>query len=159
MLAVVRPIIKKKKILYLQVAGGIICGENIQESMIRECAEEASISEELARTATPAGCVRYCTETIPSPIIPFLLPKVLVGVGVAGEGGGRGRTSLDELSHCCLYYFSCKAKHLKTCGKIYFLFSLGILVNGILERCFSQHSGHHHQSCFLTKLSQSPDFL
>ena len=60
-LDVVRPIIR---ILYLQVAGGISCGEKIQESMIRECAEEASISEELARTATPAGCVRYCTETI-----------------------------------------------------------------------------------------------
>jgi len=40
------------------VAGGMICGEGIQETLIRECAEEASIPEELARTATSAGCVR-----------------------------------------------------------------------------------------------------
>lgn len=44
------------------VAGGITCGEKIRETMIRECAEEASISEELARTATPAGCVSYFFE-------------------------------------------------------------------------------------------------
>lgn len=35
------------------------CGEGIQETLIRECAEEASIPEQLARMATPAGCVRY----------------------------------------------------------------------------------------------------
>ena len=37
----------------------MICGEGIQETLIRECAEEASIPEELARMATTAGCVRY----------------------------------------------------------------------------------------------------
>ncbi|XP_068718299.1 uncharacterized protein [Montipora capricornis] len=44
------------------VAGGIICGEKIEETLIRECAEEASITEELAKTATPAGCVSYFFE-------------------------------------------------------------------------------------------------
>ena len=39
----------------------MICGEGIQETLIRECVEEASIPEELARTATSAGCVRYCS--------------------------------------------------------------------------------------------------
>ena len=39
----------------------MICGEGIQETLIRECAEEASIPEELACTATSAGCVRYST--------------------------------------------------------------------------------------------------
>ena len=42
----------------------MICGEGIQETLIRECAEEASISEELASTATSAGCVRYSTPAI-----------------------------------------------------------------------------------------------
>ncbi len=36
------------------------CGEGIQETLTRECAEEASIPEELAKLATSAGCVRYC---------------------------------------------------------------------------------------------------
>lgn len=44
------------------VAGGIVCGEQIQEALIRECAEEASISEELAKTACPAGSVSYFFE-------------------------------------------------------------------------------------------------
>ncbi|XP_044175270.1 uncharacterized protein [Acropora muricata] len=44
------------------VAGGIACGEQIQEALIRECAEEASISEELAKTACPAGSVSYFFE-------------------------------------------------------------------------------------------------
>lgn len=89
----------KKKILYLQVAGGIICGENIQESMIRECAEEASISEELARTATPAGCVRYryCTETIPWSNYTFSPPQSLSRCWGSGGGGGAGR-----IGHCLM---------------------------------------------------------
>ena len=115
----------KKKILYLQVAGGIICGENIQESMIRECAEEASISEELARTATPAGCVRYCTETIPSPIILFRLPKVLVGVGVAGEGGGGAGHCLMSSHIVVFIIFLVKQNISKLVEKYIFLFSLG----------------------------------
>lgn len=40
------------------MAGGISCGEGIQETLIRECAEEASIPDELAKTAIPAGFVR-----------------------------------------------------------------------------------------------------
>jgi len=46
------------------VAGGMICGDGVQETLIRECAEEASIPEELARKATSAGCVRYCSPAI-----------------------------------------------------------------------------------------------
>ena len=42
----------------------MICGEGIQETLIRECEEEASIPEELARKATSAGCVRYCSPAI-----------------------------------------------------------------------------------------------
>lgn len=44
------------------VAGGIICGEGIQETLIRECAEEASIPQELAKAASSAGCVSYFFE-------------------------------------------------------------------------------------------------
>ncbi|XP_078369139.1 uncharacterized protein LOC144653086 isoform X2 [Oculina patagonica] len=44
------------------VAGGMSCGEGIQETLIRECAEEASIPEELAKLATSAGCVSYFFE-------------------------------------------------------------------------------------------------
>ncbi|XP_066017658.1 uncharacterized protein [Pocillopora verrucosa] len=44
------------------VAGGITCGEGIQETLIRECAEEASIPEELSKAASSAGCVSYFFE-------------------------------------------------------------------------------------------------
>ena len=42
-----------------QVAGGISSGEKIRQTLIRECEEEAGISEKLCAQARPAGTVRY----------------------------------------------------------------------------------------------------
>jgi hypothetical protein len=41
------------------VAGALPFGINIKENVIKECAEEASLSEEIARTALPVGACSY----------------------------------------------------------------------------------------------------
>lgn len=45
------------------VAGGQPAGMTIQQNLIKECAEEAGMPENLARSASPAGTVRYCLDT------------------------------------------------------------------------------------------------
>src|SRR3546814_20939 len=45
------------------VAGGLPSGLGIEENLIKEAAEEASISETMARTARPAGAVSYVMAT------------------------------------------------------------------------------------------------
>lgn len=45
------------------VAGGQPAGLGLLENVVKECAEEAGVPEELARTARPAGAVTYCLET------------------------------------------------------------------------------------------------
>ncbi|EDO49598.1 predicted protein [Nematostella vectensis] len=44
------------------VAGGIPCGSNTRETLIKECAEEALIAESLAANAKPVGTVSYVFE-------------------------------------------------------------------------------------------------
>jgi 8-oxo-dGTP pyrophosphatase MutT (NUDIX family) len=44
------------------VAGGQPIGLTVQENLIKECAEEASIAEPLARRAIPVGAITYCVE-------------------------------------------------------------------------------------------------
>lgn len=41
-----------------QAAGGITAGDNVHHTMIKECQEEASIPESLARHAVSVGAVR-----------------------------------------------------------------------------------------------------
>ncbi|RDD44191.1 Nudix hydrolase 20, chloroplastic [Trichoplax sp. H2] len=43
-------------------AGGISVGYNIADTLIKECAEEASLPEELARRAISTGALTYCYE-------------------------------------------------------------------------------------------------
>lgn len=43
-------------------AGGIAIGLGVQETLIKECWEEASIAEDLARQAKPVGAIRYRME-------------------------------------------------------------------------------------------------
>ncbi len=45
------------------VAGGQPAGLSLMENIIKECAEEANIPEELARRAKPVGTVSYMMET------------------------------------------------------------------------------------------------
>ena len=45
------------------VAGGLPVGLTIEENLIKEAAEEASVPEELARAATPAGIISYMFNT------------------------------------------------------------------------------------------------
>jgi phosphoribosylformylglycinamidine (FGAM) synthase-like amidotransferase family enzyme len=44
--------------IFLQAAGGIAAGDSIRHTMIKECQEEASIPESLAKHAVSAGAVR-----------------------------------------------------------------------------------------------------
>ncbi len=44
------------------VAGGQPYGLTLDENMIKECAEEAGIPEDMARTAQPVGCITYFRE-------------------------------------------------------------------------------------------------
>ncbi|HNB28541.1 MAG TPA: DUF4743 domain-containing protein [Alphaproteobacteria bacterium] len=44
------------------VAGGISLGLGVQECLVKECEEEASIPESLARQARPVGALRYRME-------------------------------------------------------------------------------------------------
>ncbi|XP_031570665.1 nudix hydrolase 20, chloroplastic-like [Actinia tenebrosa] len=44
------------------VAGGISCGMGVKETLVKECAEEASIPENLANQAIPCGTVSYCLD-------------------------------------------------------------------------------------------------
>jgi isopentenyldiphosphate isomerase len=44
------------------VAGGQPIGIGLRENLIKECQEEASIPESLARQAVPVGCITYCVE-------------------------------------------------------------------------------------------------
>ena len=44
------------------VAGGLPWGISLAENLRKECAEEASIPAELARTAVPVGVVTYCRD-------------------------------------------------------------------------------------------------
>lgn len=44
------------------VAGGQPIGLTVQENLIKECAEEASIDAALARQAIPVGAITYCVE-------------------------------------------------------------------------------------------------
>lgn len=41
------------------VAGGLASGMGVQETLLKECGEEASLSETIAATARPAGSVSY----------------------------------------------------------------------------------------------------
>jgi len=45
------------------VAGGQAFGLGFVENLVKECAEEASIPEALARRAVAVGCISYCVET------------------------------------------------------------------------------------------------
>ena len=45
------------------VAGGLPAGQTLMGNVIKECAEEAAISEAIAQTATHRGCIRYTMET------------------------------------------------------------------------------------------------
>ncbi len=45
------------------VAGGLPHGIGMQQNLIKECWEEASIPSELAAQAVPTGVVSYCAET------------------------------------------------------------------------------------------------
>ncbi|HET8932126.1 MAG TPA: DUF4743 domain-containing protein [Polyangiales bacterium] len=45
------------------VAGGQPHGKGLLENLVKECAEEASIPNSLARTAQPVGLISYCAET------------------------------------------------------------------------------------------------
>ena len=45
------------------VAGGQPAGLGLLENVVKECAEEAGIAEDLARQARPAGAISYCLET------------------------------------------------------------------------------------------------
>ncbi|MBB4284836.1 NUDIX hydrolase [Roseospira goensis] len=45
------------------VAGGQPAGLGLMENLVKECAEEAGMPDELARRARPAGLVSYCLET------------------------------------------------------------------------------------------------
>lgn len=42
-----------------KAAGGLPSGMPIKECLVKECAEEASIPECIARRAVPAGAIRY----------------------------------------------------------------------------------------------------
>jgi hypothetical protein len=44
------------------VAGGQPIGLSLAENLVKECAEEASIPEALARRAVPVGAITYCAE-------------------------------------------------------------------------------------------------
>ena len=44
------------------VAGGQPAGLSLRDNLVKECAEEASIPESLARKAVPVGALGYCTE-------------------------------------------------------------------------------------------------
>jgi hypothetical protein len=44
--------------IFLQAAGGIAAGDSIRYTLIKECQEEASIPESLAKHAVSAGAVR-----------------------------------------------------------------------------------------------------
>lgn len=44
------------------VAGGQPIGLTLEENLIKECEEEASITEALARSAIPVGAITYCAE-------------------------------------------------------------------------------------------------
>ena len=44
------------------VAGGLPAGLGVMENLIKECAEEADIPEEIARKARPVSAISYCTE-------------------------------------------------------------------------------------------------
>ncbi len=46
------------------VAGGLPYDLTLAENLVKECAEEASIPEELARQARPVGAVTYCQESV-----------------------------------------------------------------------------------------------
>lgn len=45
------------------VAGGLPVGLSLEENLLKECQEEASIAAELAQQARPVGAVSYCCET------------------------------------------------------------------------------------------------
>jgi len=45
------------------VAGGLPYGVGLQENLLKECAEEASVPSELALEARPVGVLSYCKET------------------------------------------------------------------------------------------------
>ena len=45
------------------VAGGLPYELTLAENLVKECAEEASIPEELARESRPVGAVTYCQES------------------------------------------------------------------------------------------------
>lgn len=44
------------------VAGGLPAGIGVMDNLIKECVEEAGISEDIARRARPVGAMSYCTE-------------------------------------------------------------------------------------------------
>jgi isopentenyldiphosphate isomerase len=45
------------------VAGGLPVGLSLQQNLIKECAEEASLPEALAQRAIAVGSISYCVET------------------------------------------------------------------------------------------------
>ncbi len=53
----------KTNIPAFQAAGGIAAGDSIRYTLIKECQEEASIPESLARHAVSAGAVRSVVFT------------------------------------------------------------------------------------------------
>ncbi len=46
------------------VAGGLPMGIPAFENLVKECAEEASLPEAIARRATPVGAITYCMEAV-----------------------------------------------------------------------------------------------
>ena len=45
------------------VAGGIPAGENVMDALVRECEEEANISEDLARESLGTDAISYFHES------------------------------------------------------------------------------------------------
>ena len=46
------------------VAGGLPLGIPVFENLVKECAEEASLPEEIARRAVPVSAITYCVEAV-----------------------------------------------------------------------------------------------
>ena len=76
------------------VAGGQPDGISLFDNLVKECAEEASIPENLARTAKPIGIVTYCLEHRDG-----LKPDVLYNFDLELPQDFTPRPSDDEIEH------------------------------------------------------------
>lgn len=88
------------------VAGGIPCDQTPTEAIIRECAEEAGIPEELAKRAKPVGAITYNTTSRLNGISPeaqyiydLELPADFVPKPEDGEVSGFKLCGVEEVCH------------------------------------------------------------